>query len=424
MTSASLSDNVLFRKYEAEKQLAIVAQVHPDLVLNQCGWIPDEMFSDERLRKFWHEFRATHDPVASAIAVSYDFLAGLSVDSGNYYFTRDAGIYGNKLAQENYLYRIAAERLGEITKAIAEGDAQQVQRIIDEVAAQPPNVVRSIPDASDLAIDFLASLDEEYTGVPAFVERFDLAYGGYWNGNLYIVAARPGVGKTAWIMQCARNAARNGRKVLVASIEMTSRDLWERMACGAARVNIRDLKSKRVTPEQRDLVIAKANNLMDIYHERLYIDARPVQTTDQLWQKVATMKPDIVFTDHLRLFSDYHKGEREDQRLGRISWAHKQIAKEFNIPVIAAAQLNRDAKARQDKRPTLTDLRDSGQIEENADVVIGLHREDQYIENKVVRSPAEFVCLKFRNGPDSLINLEFDGLAQWFLAPGERIDDA
>ena len=92
--------------------------------------------------------------------------------------------------------------------------------------------------------------------------------------------------------------------------------------------------------------------------------------------------------------------------------------------MIAAAQLNRDAKARQDKRPTLTDLRDSGQIEENADVVIGLHREDQYIENKVVRSPAEFVCLKFRNGPDSLINLEFDGLAQWFLAPGERIDDA
>jgi replicative DNA helicase len=174
--------------------------------------------------------------------------------------------------------------------------------------------------------------------------------------------------------------------------------------------------SDRGAPEKRELqlqqLIKENTKLMETYSDYLWIDDATPKTTSDIWKIVAAHQPDVLIVDHLRLLADKIK-ESEVKRLGIITWSLKQIAKEFNLAVIALAQLNRSLESRLEKRPTLADLRDSGEIEENGDIIIGLHRENHDLQ--AVKTPCEAIILKFRDGPSDLrIHMEFDGLRQWF----------
>lgn len=404
--------DIIIRKREAEKALASAAFLRPDIALTECGWLSPGDITDERVRKFWTVLLESKDQTVAALAVGTDYLGELAAGAGSEGIFYGSGVnqHADNVAKEAWFYAVAS-RLGSLAKALSAGEMERAQAIIGDIDSEAPKAATQIPNSADVGIDFLAGISESNQTIMTGT-KLDQSAGGLWRSTLSILCARPSIGKTALGFQIARNIAASGNKVIFASMEMGRRALWARAACGVARIAYRDILAKRVSDAKLAHLTRCNTELIDKYGDNLLIDDKP-QSTSDLWRKVASANPDVVVVDHIRLFLDH--GDNETRRLGEITWNMKQIAKEFNIHVMGLAQLNRQLESRQDKRPTLSDLRDSGQIEENADFVMGLHRERTFVEKPTEKSPAELVILKFRDGPaDILLRLTFDGLGQWF----------
>jgi replicative DNA helicase len=161
-------------------------------------------------------------------------------------------------------------------------------------------------------------------------------------------------------------------------MEMGEIDLWMRAACPPADVLYRDVISRRLSVDQMRNLRESSELLKELYGQYLVIDDRP-QSTESIWQYAMAHRPDLIIVDHLRLLRDRgFKGELEAKRQGRIAENLKEISKSCNAAVVCLAQLNRGVEGRSDKRPGLADLRDSGEIEENADVIAFIHSPDYY----------------------------------------------
>lgn len=402
------------RQVEAERLFAASTFSAPDRALEYCGWLSPETFQDERIKRYWAGLLGHHDAIKAALeaGIQVEILEWMTGEIFEYAY--DPRPFASALVEEAWLYSLSAH-LSPLAQAIAGRNLEEAGKILATMGQRVPGANRTIPDSTDLAIDFSASLDEEGTVIQTYIPKLDKALGGLWRKSLTVIAARPSVGKTALAWQVARNDAASGLKVLVASLEMAKRFLWARAVCGGLRVPYRDVLARRITPEQRERILEKNDELINLFAERLFVDDRTGLTTTDLWQEVAQLRPDVVVVDHLRLLADRVKNEKEDKRLGLISWNLKQIAKEFDCAVLCCAQLNRGVESREDKHPTMSDIRDSGQIEENADTILGLHRDRSALEQVLSTSPADVEILKFRDGPANvLVKLEFDGLAQWF----------
>ena len=287
------------------------------------------------------------------------------------------------------------------------------QRIIDELHEYRMDGATKLPDAIQVSDKFEAALEAGGRNIDTYVPLIDAALGGLERQTLTGVAARPSVGKTAFVLQVARNGAEAGNKVIFASLEMSAINLWARMACPLAGLTWRDVRAGKYTPEQKAELLKLSRGLADRLGDRLrVIDQR--QTTETLWQAVAEYKPDLVVADHLRLFKDEHQSEVK--RLGCVTQNLKDMGKAHDCAVLLAIQLNRALESRSDKRPNLADLRDSGEIEENLDVCLMMYRDSIYNppEYKVKKDPTEIWVRKFRDGPSNIqINLQYDLEAQW-----------
>lgn len=239
-----------------------------------------------------------------------------------------------------------------------------------------------------------AARDFQQTGIGPL----DMVLGGGLNlGTLTVVMARPGMGKTALLCQIADTVSEAGQVVVFASKEMSRNEILDRMAARRARCNLQRWRQGEATDDERARMSAELVSLMGC--ETLYLDSRRVQTTAELWAECGRVKDragrlDLVMGDHLRLFAD--TADNEVHRLGKIAWAFKQMAGELGCRSILAAQLSRGVEGQQDKRPDLKDLRDSGEIEEDADNVIGLYR-DKYYDPKA-NMVAELLIRKCRDG--------------------------
>ena len=412
---SDIDNLILNRQIEAERLFAASTFTAPDRALEYCGWIDAKVFYDERIRKFWGLFLSTRDAIASAMqaGIALEITGWMRSEMFEFY-PYDPRPFADAVLRESYL-RLISGQLPNLARSLADGDIQEVTRITDAMKASSPMRADIPPTSTDVAIDFAASLDEDADVVYTHIPKVDMALGGLWRQAETILCARPSVGKTALAWQIARNVAISGRRVFFASLEMSKRKLWARAVCGALAIPYRDVLAKRITPDQRQAILDKNGEFMDLFADRLYIDDRPTQTTADIWRQVCQLRPDLIVVDHIRLLADVSK-EKEVKRLGSITWGLKQIAKEFNCAMLALAQLNRSLESREDKHPTLADLRDSGEIEENADVVIGLHRDRSALEEKAItKTNADAEVLKFRDGPANiLIKFEFDGLRQWF----------
>lgn len=284
----------------------------------------------------------------------------------------------------------------------------------------PESASSPIPTTSQGIDDFLAMLHNLkgrsiMTGIP----ELDDSIAGLERQTLSILAARPSMGKTTLAWQIARNVAAGGLKVLFLSLEVSTASLWAKAVCGAAGLRWRDIRLQGYKESVSDDVISYlgsyAGEVKSNLSERLFVDERPHQTRD-----VAALadyyRPDLIIADHLRLFKD--KGDSEVKRQGEISSRLKEIAKAFNCHVMSAAQLNRNVEARSadDKRPTLADLRDSGEIEENADLVMMIYRDDYYKQTGGVKvSDTEILIRKYRDDIGrQMVKLAFDMEHQWF----------
>ncbi len=251
------------------------------------------------------------------------------------------------------------------------------------------------------------------TGVPTGFTLFDHKTSGLQNSDLIIVAARPGMGKTAFALNIARNAALGPDiPVAIFSLEMSREQLSMRMLSSEARLDSTRLRSGFISQDHWLQITEAAGTLSNA---PVFIDDSPTLTAMEVRAKARRLKLDknigLVIIDYLQLMQGRRSAERRDLEISEISRSLKALAKELNIPVLALSQLNRMLEQRSDKRPQLSDLRESGALEQDADVVAFIYRDEVYNkdENNPNRGKAEIIIAKQRNGPIGTVPLVFLG---------------
>lgn len=243
---------------------------------------------------------------------------------------------------------------------------------------------------------------ETVTGVPSGYKDLDKLTAGFQKSDLIIIAARPSMGKTALGLCIARNAAKDsGIPVGFFSLEMSKEQLAMRLLCSEARVDSHKIRSGFLSRQECGKLLQAAGLFMDV---PIYIDDTPAISPLELRAKARRMMADqglgLVVVDYLQLMRGRETAERREQEISEISRSLKGLAKELDIPVIAIAQLNRKVEERADKRPLLSDLRESGAIEQDADVIAFIYRDEVYAR-QACKEPgvAEIIIGKQRNGP-------------------------
>lgn len=259
-------------------------------------------------------------------------------------------------------------------------------------------------------IDERINKDGSVSGVTTGFTDLDHQTTGLQPAELLILAARPSMGKTALVCNIAEAIARVDQKgVMLFSLEQSNLELAERFLCITARVNGHDLRTGNLSNEQRDLLAAASDELHNL---PLFIDDKPARTMSQISaisRRQHRKEPlGVIIIDYLQLIEPEDKRVPREQQIASISRRLKFLAKELNVPVIALSQLNRGVELREDKRPRLADLRESGSIEQDADKVMFLHRPDAYDPNDRP-GEAEIVIAKHRNGPTGIVKLTWRG---------------
>ena len=276
--------------------------------------------------------------------------------------------------------------------------------------------------------------EEGIVGVPTGLKDLDDKLGGLHKSDLVIIAGRPSMGKTALATNIAFNAAKkiqdDGRKSTIAffSLEMSSEQLSTRVLAEQSRIKSNDIRTGKISEEQLDKFIETSKNLSEL---PLYIDETPAISVAALSNRARRIKRlyglDMVVVDYIQLMKASNFREGRVQEISEITQGLKALAKELSVPVLALSQLSRAVEHRDDKKPQLSDLRESGSIEQDADVVMFVYREAYYLQGKEPRPAtvehaewqakmndishlAEIIIGKQRHGPTGNVMLEFEAM--------------
>lgn len=396
MMDISLSEKIQLHKSEAEWLFAYCAMIQADRARQECGWMKPETLQDPDLRRFWTLVLEGEDGTQASIHTGITYkLMGYDSRVSNTYSGLEA--YAAAITDDQYLIAVS-ESLGKIAGMIGKYKIPEIKDEIASLGLMAPLGGLTIPTASDVAVEFLGHLDDKPDTIMTGIPLFDTKFGGFYRQTLSVLAARPSMGKTALALQIAKETAIAGKKVIYFSLEMAQRFLWARMALGEAKVSAIKLKTHTLSEHDRQALIDATNTLVGKLNDRLFIDDRSGITSADIWQAVSRIRPDLIVVDHLAKVLD--TGDNESHRLGHITSAGKRIAKEFNLASLYICQLNRDVERRTEKRPGMSDLRDSGEIEQDADAVIFIHRPDYYTVSgmEVGVSPTELCIAKDRDG--------------------------
>jgi replicative DNA helicase len=245
------------------------------------------------------------------------------------------------------------------------------------------------------------------TGVPTGFSDLDRLLNGLHAGQLIIVAGRPGLGKSTVSMDFARNAAiRSNCASAIFSLEMSKIEMVMRLLSAEARVPLHVLRSGQLTDDDWSKL---ARRMGEISEAPIFVDDTPNMNLMEIRAKARRLKQRhnlrLLVIDYLQLMSSPKRTESRQQEVSELSRGLKLLAKEIECPVIAVSQLNRGPEQRTDKRPQLSDLRESGSIEQDADVVILLHRDDYYDKESPRAGEADFIVAKHRNGPTDTVTV-------------------
>jgi len=245
-------------------------------------------------------------------------------------------------------------------------------------------------------------------GVPSGFGALDHMTAGFQPADLVVIAARPSMGKTGFILNVARNAAMAGAPVAIFSLEMSSEQLALRLLCAEAGIDSQKIRQGRVENEEWPMLSAALGRLGDA---PIFIDDSPSMSALDVRARSRRLKAEhgigLILIDYLQLMSATSRSENRQQEISLISRSLKALARELEVPVIACSQLSRAVEARQDRRPLLSDLRESGAIEQDADVVAFLYRDDYYNPDSDQPGVMEVIVAKQRNGPTGLVRLHF-----------------
>lgn len=274
-------------------------------------------------------------------------------------------------------------------------------------------------------IEFLMHNQGAALGVPTGFKDLDKLLGGFQKSDLLIFAGRPGTGKTSFMLSAALNIARLGARIAIFSMEMGAEQIVQRLMSMESAINNQTLRLGQLTPQEWARFVQVSGNLSNL---RIYIDDTPAMNPLQLRTKCLRMARehgvDLVVVDYMQLMNS--GGAYENNRVQEISYISrslKELARELNVPVLSAAQLSRAVEQRQDKHPVLSDLRESGSIEQDADVVMFLYRDSLYNEASENPNGAEIIIAKHRNGPTGTIELYFEKTLTKFMNAAQRSVD-
>jgi replicative DNA helicase len=296
--------------------------------------------------------------------------------------------------------------------------------------------VREILKDTIRNIEKLYEKKEHVTGVPSGFADLDNMTAGFQNGDLIIVAGRPSMGKTAFALNLGQHAAMHAEQktaVAIFSLEMSKEQLVTRLLCSEARIDASRLRTGHLIESDWGRLMNGAGKLHDA---SIFIDDTPSISVLEMRAKCRRLKAEhnigLVVVDYLQLMRGGASSESRQQEISEISRSLKAMAKELSLPVVALSQLNRSLENRQDKRPMMSDLRESGAIEQDADVIMFVYRDAVYCDDCKKRDgscskegherQAEIVIGKQRNGPIGVVNLVFNGEFTKFESMSRRDD--
>ncbi len=247
------------------------------------------------------------------------------------------------------------------------------------------------------------------TGIPTGFYDLDRMTAGFQKGDLIILAGRPGMGKTAFALDIVRNACKlSNFGAAIFSLEMGKQQICSRILCAEAKVNFQKFRTGQLGQTEWQKIAQAASTLSQL---PIYIDETPGINILELKAKARKLLKELplglIVIDYLQLMKGLERKERREQEISEISAGLKSLAKELNIPILAISQLNRRVEERPDKRPQLADLRESGALEQDADVILFIYRDEFYNKDTSEKGVAEIIIGKQRNGPIGIVKLAY-----------------
>ncbi len=261
-------------------------------------------------------------------------------------------------------------------------------------------------------IEELYHKKEQYVGIPSGFTDLDILTSGLQRGDLIIIAARPSMGKTTLVLNMAQNIALEHQlPVAVFSLEMPARQVAMRMLAAEAQIDFAKLRIGNISDQSWSDLTQGASTLMEAGSRISIHEARgiTIQTVRAEARRLKSQQENLalIIVDYLQLLRGTGQYTGREQEIAEISRALKALAWELDVPIIACSQLNRELERRPDKRPQLADLRESGAIEQDADLVVFLHRDDYYDEQSEAAGMADLIIRKQRNGATGTVQLQF-----------------
>jgi replicative DNA helicase len=329
-----------------------------------------------------------------------------------------AGYYA-RLVREQSILRKLVEAGTRIANMGYDADGAEVDEVVDSAQSEIFAVterrnsedflpIGDVMERTLEEIDAASSRDGAMLGIPTGFRQLDELTGGFQAGQMIVLAARPAIGKSTLGLDIARSASiAHGKASVIFSLEMSREEITKRMLAAEAGVKLTKLTTGPMGPNDWERLASTAAR---IAKAPLFIDDSPNMSLMEIRAKCRRLKQQhdlqLVVVDYLQLMSSGRKVESRQQEVSEFSRALKLLAKEIQVPVIAISQLNRGAEQRTEKRPMLSDMRESGAIEQDADIVILLHRDDAYDRDNRP-GEADFIVAKHRSGPTDTIAVAF-----------------
>jgi len=445
--SASLGPQIVPHSREAEEAVIGAVMINPEAYYDVAQFLQAEDFYIHRHRWIWQAFTRLHEqrtPIDFlTVTEELDQMGQLGEIGGPAYLTAlinnvpsslHAEAYG-RVVEETAVRRRMLDAANLIAKVAYKEDAG-IDEVMNEAekaifGVSEKRLTRDLQPIQQVLSDYYDRIDqlnrrgEDTFGVPSGFLDLDRLLGGMQPSDFLIIAGRPGTGKTAFMLTAAKNAAQTYKKhVAIFSLEMANEQLVQRLIAQETGIDTHHLRTGKLTEDEWPLFAHAIEVLGDT---RMFLDDTPGLTPIQLRTKCRRLhmefRLDLVIVDYIQLMSGGMRIENRVQEVSYISRNLKMLARELNVPVLAAAQLSRAIEQRADKEPQLSDLRESGSLEQDSDVVMFIHRPDMYDRDNTRPNIAEIKVAKHRNGPTGTIEMVFrNNLAKFENAATRNID--
>jgi len=416
---------------EAEEAVLGSVLINPEVYYDVAQFLKADDFYIHRHRWIWEAFLRLHErrsPIdLLTVSEEIDQVGQLSDVGGVAYLSAlinnvpsslHAEAYGHivegtairrrMLTAANEIAKLAYQESASIETSLDEAEKAIFSVSERRTTRELQTIREALSDYYD-RIDALATRGEGAIGVPTGFIDLDRLLSGMQPSDLLIVAGRPGSGKTAFILSAAKNAAQKHKQhVAIFSLEMSNEQLVQRIIAQETGIDSQRLRTGQLDPDEWPLFAQAIEVLSDTI---IFLDDTPSLTPLQLRTKCRRLhmefQLDLVLVDYIQLMSSGIRSENRVQEVSYISRNLKMLARELNVPVLAAAQLSRAIEQRQDKEPQLSDLRESGSLEQDSDIVMFIHRPELYDQDTLKKNLAQIKVSKHRNGPVGTIELVF-----------------